>query len=302
MSKADEGEVLTLAEAAERLDVHYMTVYRWVRTGLLDAWKEGGVWRVAATGLKAPTRRPPGRRPADATSATPERLEELVERLATVLLVGDEPGGWRLLEEAVAHGLPREQVHVGLIAPTMELIGARWEAGQIDVGDEHRATVVATRLIARAGPLFRRPGRRRGRVLVGTIEGERHGLPVAMLSDLLRDRSIDVVEVGTDAPALSYVALIDADRTTHDAVQCVALNATLPADPVIRTQVAVIRSARPGVPVLVGGAAVLSEEHARDLGASGWTGPTALDAVAAIEAVLVGDADDPDDEKAGATT
>ena len=37
---------LTLHEAAEVLGVHYMTAYRYVRLGLLDAEKVRGTWRV----------------------------------------------------------------------------------------------------------------------------------------------------------------------------------------------------------------------------------------------------------------
>jgi hypothetical protein len=40
-----------------------------------------------------------------------------------------------------------------------------------------------------------------------------------------------------------------------------------------------------GVPVLVGGAAIEGADHARAVGADGWTGPTAADAVAAVEAL-----------------
>ena len=38
-------DVLTLHEAAEELGVHYMSAYRYVRLGLLDATKRGGVWK-----------------------------------------------------------------------------------------------------------------------------------------------------------------------------------------------------------------------------------------------------------------
>ena len=38
---------MTLHEAAELLGVHYMTAYRYVRLGLLQAAKRGGAWRVS---------------------------------------------------------------------------------------------------------------------------------------------------------------------------------------------------------------------------------------------------------------
>ena len=37
---------LTLQQAADKLQVHYMTVYRYVRTGKLPATRVGSVWQV----------------------------------------------------------------------------------------------------------------------------------------------------------------------------------------------------------------------------------------------------------------
>ena len=47
---ADE---LTLHEAAAELGVHYMTVYRYVRLGLLAAYKDNGTWRIDRVDLRA---------------------------------------------------------------------------------------------------------------------------------------------------------------------------------------------------------------------------------------------------------
>ena len=49
---------LSLNEVAEKLGVHYMTVYRYVRTGLLPAAKSGGTWRVLADDLENFASRP----------------------------------------------------------------------------------------------------------------------------------------------------------------------------------------------------------------------------------------------------
>ena len=46
-------EMLTLNEAAERLDLHYMTVYKYVRSGKLPAKKSGGSWEISVSDLDA---------------------------------------------------------------------------------------------------------------------------------------------------------------------------------------------------------------------------------------------------------
>jgi len=49
----DPHRLLSLQEAAELEGVHYMTVYRRVRTGRLAAVKVGSEWRVEAGDLPA---------------------------------------------------------------------------------------------------------------------------------------------------------------------------------------------------------------------------------------------------------
>lgn len=46
-----EKKFYTINEAAEILRVHYITVYRLILTGQLDASKVAGVWRIPAPAL-----------------------------------------------------------------------------------------------------------------------------------------------------------------------------------------------------------------------------------------------------------
>ena len=47
------GHELTLQEAADELGVHYMTAYRYVRLGMLEATKRGRSWVVHREDLEA---------------------------------------------------------------------------------------------------------------------------------------------------------------------------------------------------------------------------------------------------------
>ena len=47
------GDGMTLQQAAAFLGVHYMTVYRYVRLGLLPARKDGARWRVERADVEA---------------------------------------------------------------------------------------------------------------------------------------------------------------------------------------------------------------------------------------------------------
>ncbi len=43
---SDSSDGVSLHRAAELLGVHYMTAYRYIRLGILNATKVGGSWRI----------------------------------------------------------------------------------------------------------------------------------------------------------------------------------------------------------------------------------------------------------------
>ncbi len=267
------GGHITLQEAADRLGVHYMTAYRYVRTGRLPATRDGVEWRVDPDDLRRMQDGP--RRTARGTGRARARA-----RLVDRMVAGDEAGAWRVVEDALASGVEPRDVHLELLVPALRSIGEGWERGELTVAEEHRAAAVAQRLIGRLGPRFARRGRKRGAVVLGAAPGEEHGLPSAILADLLRGAGFEVVDLGADTPAESFAET--AAGTAR--LVAVAIGVTIPAHAgAAAAAVRAVRSAGVGAPVLLGGAAIDGEEHALGLGADGWTGHDARTAVATIE-------------------
>ena len=81
---------LTLLQAADKLGVHYMTVYRYVRTGRLPATREGGSWQVDPDDLAQ--MEPASPRSTRSPRASATRASATKRRLEARLLAGDEPG------------------------------------------------------------------------------------------------------------------------------------------------------------------------------------------------------------------
>ena len=85
---------LNLTEAATLLGVHYMTVYRYVRTGKLPAEKDGAEWRVSPTEVERLRR--------SASSERPKRgaadAGKIAAGLEARMLAGDNVGAWQLVE------------------------------------------------------------------------------------------------------------------------------------------------------------------------------------------------------------
>lgn len=261
-----------------------MTAYRYVRLGLLPARKDGSLWRVSASDLEAFRRR--AEAPARGRGRG-RRRAPWHRRLEDRLLAGDMRGAWGVIEAALTAGCEPDDVYVDVISPAMASIGERWANGEIDIAVEHRASGIVSRLMGQMGPRFSRPGRTRGTVVVGAPEGDRHGLPVALVADLLRGAGFDVVDLGPDVPAGSFVfAASDADR-----LGAVGISATSPDnEAAIRRTIADLRRAvGPSVPILLGGGAISDAAHAQALGADSWASD-GRGAVREIERLMAGSA------------
>ncbi len=266
---------MTLEQAAERLGVHYMSAYRYVRTGRLPARQVGGRWAVDTKDLEqflARKSKPAKAAPTQGSQDQPRKhsREKARTSLADRLEHGDEGGAWQILEEfAVATKKPGAR-WVSFLADAMSEIGNRWESGTTSVAEEHQASVVAMRLIGRLGAQGRRPGRRKGTVVFAAAPGDHHGLPTAMASEVLRSNGFRVIDLGADVPAdQMWQAAMDADRLLavgYCATSELDEHSTLE----LRDSIQQVRD-RVGCPVLMGGAAITDTSHSESLGAQFWT-------------------------------
>ncbi len=273
---AEASMYVTLTEAAELLGVHYMTAYRYIRTGRLAGVKDGQEWKVARQdidALKQKTEEP-------AEPASRRRRVDYPARLYERLLHADEAGSWAVIEAALASGMDPEQVYLAMLAPTLDTIGRRWAVGEITIAQEHQASAIVLRLIGRLGPHFARRGRKRGTVLVGAPPHDVHGIPSALFSDLLRGRGFEVVDLGADVPAESWASTA-AGITRLIAVGICATSPDNEAS--VADAIAKLRAAT-DVPVVLGGGAITSEDRALGLGAT-WFSASFEDATARIELI-----------------
>ena len=269
------AEPISLQEAASRLGVHYMTAYRYVRTGRLPARRDGAQWFVDPRDLDRMQQqdhaRPAGRR------AKADRTAILTARMTA----GDEAGAWRVIDDALASGMDPAGVYLGLLVPVLRGVGAGWAAGTVTIAAEHRASAVALRIIGRLGPQFARRGRKRGIVIIGAPAGDQHSLPGAIVADLLRGEGFEVIDLGANTPDSSFA------ETAQDATRLVAvvIGVTAPgSDSAVQSIVQALRRSGSTVPVLIGGAAINGAEHALRLGADAWTGPDGQSVITAVNA------------------
>lgn len=195
-----DDELLTLQEAADRLKVHYMTAYRWVRKGELPAFKAGGRLRVRAADIE----RFVAEREVDVALPSPvgqgTDWPRHLDRLHTLLVEGEGVEAGNLVRKVVSDGASAGDAYLRLLAPALHRVGEDWAAGRITVAAEHRATEIATAIMARLSEFFRRRGPRRGTAVTLTPPGEQHGVAARMVADFLRAGGFDVHHLGSNVP------------------------------------------------------------------------------------------------------
>ena len=284
MPKAAE-KFVSLHEAARRLKVHYMTAYRYVRSGRLPAHQTDGEWQVMVADVEAFS----AARKQRTKAATPAKrgsraAADWAGRFETCIVAGDEVAAENLLDDALASGHDLFSLYLEVVSPALVSIGERWHRGELQIHEEHRASNIVARLFARVSARFAHRGPSRGTVVIGGPTGERHGLAITMVADLLRSRGWNVSDIGTDVPAAAFAQAVNG----VDQLRAVCIGVTLRESlETARESVAAVRSVIPGdVKVFAGGAAIDSDKAAISLGADARASdPRALLAMLASEPV-----------------
>ncbi|HEX7132918.1 MAG TPA: helix-turn-helix domain-containing protein [Iamia sp.] len=277
---ATTTDLLNLKQVAQRLGVHYMTAYRYVRQGLLPARKEGTAWVVEAADVDA-FRVGPATNVVPPPDGSTRSEADWSERVRTQLVAGSEAGAWAVVDRALAAGVSPQRCYLELLGGSVAVVGDDVARGEATVADERVATAIAMRVCARLGTRFRRRGRSRGTVVLGAPEGEHHALGVAILSDLIRLSGFAVLELGPDVPAEAFAgAALRAERLVAVGIGVTQVENLDTAAAVT----AAVRAVLPDVALVIGGQAVRSPEVAAIVGATTWA-PDGEALVAAVEAL-----------------
>ncbi len=202
---------VNLQEAADRLGVHYQTLYRWVRAGQITAVKNQTSYEVTEEEID----RFVARRAVPTTP--PERVavrswENQRKQLYDALVTGEELEARAITDRLHDMGVPLLELCEELLSPTMRMVGEAWHEGVVSVAQEHRATAIAERLLARVSTNPR--GRPRGTAVVVSAPGDQHSLPGAMAALVLRDDRWRVHHLGSALPAselIDFAASVNTD-------------------------------------------------------------------------------------------
>ncbi len=174
-----------------------------------------------------------------------------------------------LVNNAVAEGMPVEQIlNEGLIAPMQEL-GELFKANQVYVPEvlvAARAMKAGTEIIK---PLLAEANvKARGIAAIGTVKGDLHDIGKNLVGMMLEGKGFTVIDLGVDVTPEQYI-----DAIKNQGAQIIGISARLTTTmPNMSATIEAIKEAglRDKVRIMIGGAPV-NQAFADEIGADGYS-------------------------------
>ncbi|MCC6221909.1 MAG: corrinoid protein [Thermoleophilia bacterium] len=168
------------------------------------------------------------------------------------------PGVRELTEQAIAAGMPvREILRDGLLAG-MAVVGERMRNDEVFIPEVLQSAQALQAGLALLKPLFAESGvRSKGKVVIGTVEGDVHGIGKTLVGMVMEGAGFEVKDLGVDIPVEAFVSAVEAEDP-----DIVAMSAMLTTTmPVMKRVIDSLDEARlrPRVRVMVGGAPLTQE-------------------------------------------
>lgn len=204
---------------------------------------------------------------------------ELLKQISQSLQDGDDEKVASLTKDALAAGMPAQKILDESLIAGMAIIGNKFKAHEIFLPDvllSARAMYAGLELLK---PHFLKndiPSR--GKVVIGTVQGDLHDIGKNLVGIMLKGAGYDVIDLGNDVPPAKFV-----DTAVSRGAAIIGLSALLTTTMPMMAQVAGIlkeRGLTGKIKLIIGGAPV-SDTFAREIGADAY----GYDAVKAVDIV-----------------
>ncbi len=198
-----------------------------------------------------------------------EKVREAVEK-------GDAQAAGDLTRHALGQGLrPEVVLNEGLIA-AMASVGEKFKRNEFYLSEVLLAARAMYASLDVLRPLLTASGARSaGKLVIGTVKGDRHDIGKNLVKMMFEGAGFEVVDLGINVPPESFVAAVRDGRPDLLGMSAL-LTTTMPA---MRTTIEALERAelRDKVKIMVGGAPV-TQRFATEIGADGYA-PDASSAV-----------------------
>jgi trimethylamine corrinoid protein len=207
-----------------------------------------------------------------------EDMNARYARMAEAVVEGDAEAAAGLARQALDERLDLPAVIEQGYIPGLRRVGDLWEAGEYFLPELISSAAAMKAALAVFRPALEASGSAglsRGRIVIGTIEGDIHDIGKNLVASMLSANGFDVVDLGSDVKADRFI-----DAAVETRADLICLSALLTTTMLGQRRVVERlreRGLRDRFKVLVGGAPV-SRAWAAEIGADGY-GENALAAV-----------------------
>lgn len=191
----------------------------------------------------------------------------IFKKIADEVQTGDSEAVEALVKEALSTGAPVEGILNRGLVEGMTVVGERFKNNECFIPE-----VLVSAKAMKMGMEILKPRlaesnvKSRGKVVVGTIQGDLHDIGKNIVAMLLQGAGFDVVDLGADVPVERFIE--SAKKENADLVGMSALLITTMVN--MKEVISGLRGAGlEGVKVIVGGAPVTGE-YADEIGAHGY--------------------------------
>lgn len=172
-------------------------------------------------------------------------------------------------EQALKMGISADVVITTALIPIMEQIGKEFRNGNIFIPDVLMSSRAMHASLYVLKPLIIESNlkRKKGLIVIGTVAGDLHDIGKNMVSMTLQGDGYEVIDLGIDVPASSFVSAIL--RYKPDVLAMSALLTTTIGEMRYVTQSIVNEGIRDRIKIVVGGGPV-TQDYVEEIGANGY--------------------------------
>jgi len=197
----------------------------------------------------------------------------MLDKIKQAVLDGEMEGIAELTNQALTQGIGAREILDQALTPAMDIVGEEYEKGDRYVPEMLISAEAMKGAVTVLKPLLVEAGvKARGKVVIGTVEGDLHDIGKDLVAMMLEGAGFEVVNLGAEVTAEQFVEA--AQEHEPDILGMSALLTTTMVN--MPKVIDALREAglRDQIKVLIGGAPV-TKEYADKIGADGYAPDTA---------------------------
>ena len=197
----------------------------------------------------------------------------MLDVIKKAVLDGEMEQAVEATEKAISQGLKAQQILDEALTPAMDIVGQEYENGDRYVPEMLISAEAMKGALAKLKPLLADAGvQPRGRIVIGTVEGDLHDIGKDLVVMMLEGAGLEVINLGVEVTADTFVHAIKEHRPNILGMSALLTTTMVHMPEVIeRLKEAGLREQ---VKVIIGGAPV-TQGYADKIGADGYAADAA---------------------------